>query len=67
MVRQINPLLDTPKNNYICVKLPGLLLEFWTRCTLVEIANAVWLFVYMNPRVLSTHDKRVAWILVEVN
>jgi len=60
-----NPLKNTPSNNLIWVKLPGLPLELWSKETLIEIGNAIGRFVYVDPRCLGEKDKRIAWILIE--
>jgi hypothetical protein len=62
-----NPLLDTPCNNLVWVKLPVLLLEFWMRWDFEEISNFCWYFVYLEPCCFGAQDKRLAWILVEIN
>lgn len=55
-----NPLKNTPTNNLIWVKLPGLPLELWSKETLTEIGNAIGRCVYVDPRCLGGKDKCVA-------
>lgn len=60
-----NLLENTPINNLIWVKLPGLPLELWSKETLTKIGNAIGRCVYVDPRCLGGKDKCVAWILIE--
>lgn len=60
-----NPLHNAPTNKLIWVKLPGLLIELWTKDALTDIGNAIGKFVYVDLKCLGAKDKRVAWILIE--
>lgn len=60
-----DPLRNTPRNNFIWVKLLALPIELWTKESLSFIGNAIGKFVYVDPICLGAKDKRVAWILIE--
>lgn len=61
-----NPILDTPWNFLVWMKLPHLPLEYWTWEAFSVIGNIVGCFSYMDPHILGSHDKRMGWVLVEV-
>jgi len=60
-----NPLKNTPTNNLIWFKLPGLPIELCQRETLADIENVIGKFIYVDPKYLGGEDKRVEWILIE--
>lgn len=61
-----NPVMDAPRNKSVWVKLLGLPLEFWTMSALRAIGNSIGKTLFIDPNIIGTSDKRIAWILVEV-
>jgi len=55
------------RRRLIWVKLLGFPLEFWTKYLLKEIEDVIGKFIYLDLISLELIDKRVAWILVELN
>lgn len=59
--------LEAPKNRLVWVKLLRLPLEFWTLKDLTAIGDSIGRTKHIDPRILGTSDKHIAWLLVEVN
>lgn len=49
------------------MKFPGLPLEFWTLKALAAIGNSIGRTKYIDRSILGSSDKRIAWILVELD
>ena len=62
-----NPVMEAPKSCSVRVKLPGLPLEFWTHKALRAIGNSIGSTKYIDPGIVGASDKRIAWLLVEVD
>ena len=62
-----NPVLEAPRNKVVWVKLSGLPLEFWTIKALRMIGDSIGSTKYIDPSIMGAADKRIAWLLVEVD
>lgn len=61
-----NPIMEAPRSRIVWVKLPGLPLEFWTLRALKQIGDSIGTTKYIDPNIIGVADKRIAWLLVEV-
>lgn len=62
-----NLIMEALKRKVIWVKLSGLPLEFWTLKALRAIGESIDCTKYIYHRIIGTTEKRIAWLLVEVN
>ena len=62
-----NPVLEAPRSKIIWMKLPGLPLEYWTVKALRAIGNSIGTTKYIDPAIIGSSDKKIAWILVEMD
>jgi len=46
---------------------PGVPLKLWTKPSIMEIFNKIGKFYFVDEGCLGVLDKRVAWVLVEVD
>jgi len=51
---------------YLWVSLCGLPIQFWHIDILVDLANMIGKYIYLDNAMLRSHDKRRALLLVEV-
>lgn len=62
-----NPQLTSPWCKIVWAKLLGLPLELWNHSTIIDIANSIGIFYFWDEGCLVQMDKKIAWVLVEVD
>lgn len=59
--------MKVPSRHIFRAKLSRFLLKLWTRPAISVIGNSIGKFTYLDERSLCAMDKRVAWVLYEIN
>ena len=62
-----NPLMDTLSGRFLWIILPDFSLELWSVHIFTNIAILVGRFVYFEEKSLRWNNKRLAWVLVEMD
>jgi hypothetical protein len=59
--------MDTFSGRFLWILLPDFSLELWSVRIFIDIANSVGRFVYFEEKSLRWNNKRLAWVLVEMD
>ena len=61
------PLTQKVYKRHLWVLFPWIPIQFWTEDLLIKINNHLWNFIVVEKVVLWSGDKRMAWVMVELN